>query len=116
MTIQWGGVHVFACFTPADAAPVKISTDYVLSGKTNAIFKVLRFKGTREHLIKRVNDVIYTFQQAVVHGFTSKELCFVLADEPSENMKDLDEPLRGYGTIVNILDSNAKSKLMNSLS
>ena len=102
-------------FTPADSDPVRISVDYVLSGKTKAIFKVIRFKGTREHLIKRVNDVIYTFQQAVVHGFTNKELCFVLADDPSEKMKDLDGQLRCNGTIINILKTDAKGQLMKTL-
>jgi len=98
-------------FMPAGIAPVRISADYILSGKTNAIFKVLRFKGMREHLIKRANDVIYTFQQAVMHGFVTKDFCFVLTDTPTTQSKDLHSQLEEHGVAIDITGSGSAKKL-----
>lgn len=94
-------------FTPAGLPSVRISADYILSGKTNAIFKVLRFKGSREHLMKRVNDVIFTFQQATSHGFTSKPYCFALTDTPTSSHDDLYKSIVGAGTVLDITKENS---------
>lgn len=102
-------------FKPNGATPVRISADFILSGKTNAIFKVLRFKGTREHLMKRVNDVIYTFQQVVAHGFTTKDFCFVLTDTPTNQNKELHSLLERHGVAIDITMDEAAKKLERAL-
>lgn len=98
-------------FNPAGLPSVRISADYIISGKTNAIFKVLRFKGTREHLMKRVNDVIFTFQQAAFHGFTSKQYCFALTDTPAASHDDLCKSMEGCGTVLDITKENSAKVL-----
>ncbi|NJD39235.1 MAG: hypothetical protein FIA89_13075 [Geobacter sp.] len=98
-------------FTPEGLPSVRISADFILSGKTNAIFKVLRFKGSREHLMKRVNDVIFTFQQAISHGFTSKPYCFALTDTPTSSHDDLYKSIVGAGTVLDITKENSAMSL-----
>lgn len=98
-------------FTPVGSDPVRISADFALTGTIKAVFKVIRFKGTREHLIKRVNDVIYTFQQAVVHGFAPKGFCFVLSDKPTQQNEDLHLLLSRYGVTINVLESSAGQQI-----
>lgn len=99
-------------FTPAGASPVRINADYALTGDAGrAVFKVNRFKGARAHLVKRVNDVIYTFQQAVEHGFAAKEFCFALTDRPTKQNKDLHALVSRYGVAINIMDNVAAKTL-----
>ncbi len=102
-------------FTPTGLPSVRISADYILSGKTNAIFKVLRFKGSREHLMKRVNDVIFTFQQATSHGFTSKPYCFALTDTPASSHDDLYKSIVGAGMVLDITKENSAKILERTM-
>ena len=98
-------------FTPQDAAPVRIGVNFALTGERKALFKVLRFKGPREHLVKRANDAIFTFQQAVAHGFTSKEYCFALTDSPTKHNEDLTTLLASYCTVIDITKDGSTREL-----
>jgi hypothetical protein len=99
-------------FTSAGAAPVRINADYALTDDSRrAIFKVIRFKGARTHLVKRANDVIYTFQQAVEHGFAAKEFCFALTDKPTKQNKDLHALISRHGVTVNVMGNLAAETL-----
>lgn len=98
-------------FTPKDAAPVRIGVNYALTGERKALFKALRFKGAREHLMKRVNDVIFTFQQAVSHGFTSKKYCFALTDSPTKLSEDLVKLIADCCTVIDITKNGSAREL-----
>lgn len=98
-------------FNPQDAAPVKIGVNYALTGELKALFKVLRFKGPREHLVTRVNDVIFTFQQAASHGFTSRKYCFALTDSPTKQNEDLAVLLTDCCTVIDITKEGSARKL-----
>jgi hypothetical protein len=98
-------------FILTDGSPLRISLPFALMTEPKAIFKVLRFKGEREHLIKRVNDVIYTFQQAVSHGFVTKERCFVLTDTASKQAESVRNQLTGYGNIIDVTSAAAGKEL-----
>lgn len=98
-------------FTPENAPAARIGVNYALTGTRKALFKVIRFKGSREHLVKRVNDVIFTFQQAVVHGFTSRKFCFALTDTPTKHNEDLVTLLADCCTVIDITKDGSAREL-----
>lgn len=98
-------------YTPQDAAPVKISVNYALLGGRKALFKALRFKGAREHLVKRANDLIFTFQQAVNHGFTPRKYCFALTDSPTKHNEDIVALIANCCTVIDITKSGSAKEL-----
>lgn len=100
-------------FTPQGSSPIKIAVDYAVIDEPNSIFKVLEIKGSEKQMLKKVNDIVSTFERAVEHGFVTRDNCFLLTNKlpKPELMETVTTPLKRIYKVIDISGDSTTSAI-----
>ena len=101
-------------FSPNGAVEL-VGFSFLLETRPRAVFKTVHFAGGRNSYVRQISDALYSFERAVANGFVSRERCFVLTENLSQERESYLDRLRLFATILDVKDPDVADKIENIL-
>ncbi len=93
-------------------ASATITLPFVIDCKPRFAFQIVPASNTITTLVNRVSEAVFTLQEAISHGYTTKEYCIVMTCKIKPSCSEIMRPLYELAHVIDVTQPDASDKVM----